>query len=68
MATKQLERPMHFEELKEFLGMGSDYLYKRLQSGEIPGRKLGNKWIVYPSDLRRFLDGQYSNQKRIKRR
>lgn len=63
---KELEKPMHFEEIKEFLGMGSDFIYKELQAGRLLGYKLGGKWIVYPSDLRRYLDCLSSNQKKIR--
>jgi excisionase family DNA binding protein len=63
---KQLEKPMHFEEIQEFLGMGPDFVYKELQSGRLSGHKIGNRWIVYPSELQKYLDQQYSNQKRLK--
>lgn len=64
---KPLERPLHFKEVQEFLGMGSDFVYKELQAGRLTGSKLGNQWIVYPSDLARYLERQPSNRKRIKR-
>lgn len=63
---KELERPMHFTEIQEFLGMGPDFVYKNLQSGVIPARKLGGRWVVYPSDLQKYLDRLPSNQKRLK--
>lgn len=63
MATNNLEKPMHFEEVRQFLGMGTDYVYKELQSGRLSGSKLGNRWIVYPSDLARYLKQQPSNRK-----
>ena len=66
MKTRGLEKPMHFGEVVSFLGMGPDYVYKSLQEGRLYGYKLGNRWIVYPSDLQRFLDQQYSNRQRIK--
>ncbi len=63
--AKTLEKPMHFKEVKEFLGMGSDYVYKELESGRLPGRKLGNKWIVFPSDLAKYMESRASNRKRV---
>ena len=66
MKTRELEKPMHFDEVMEFLGMGPDYIYKALQDGRITGYKLGNRWIVYPSDLQRFLNQQYNNRFKIK--
>ena len=63
--AKELEKPMHFDEVTEFLGMGTDYVYKELQAGRLIGRKLGHKWIVYPSDLARYLDNKPSNRKKI---
>ncbi|MDD2585489.1 MAG: hypothetical protein PHT79_06650 [Syntrophomonadaceae bacterium] len=64
---KQLERPMSFEEVRTFLHRGSTWLYTRLQNGEILGSKLGGKWIVYPSNLQRYLDRLPNNRKRIQR-
>lgn len=64
---KTLEKPMDFQEVKEFLGMGSDFIYKELQKGRLTGRKLGNRWVVYPSDLQRYLERLPDNRKRIKR-
>ena len=43
---KLLERPMSFDDVKEFLGRGSTWLYGELQSGRMPGHKLGGMWIV----------------------
>lgn len=61
-----MEKPMHFDEVQKYLGMGSDYVYKKLQSGQLVGYKLGNKWVVYPSDLKKFLERQPSNRRRIR--
>jgi len=63
---KELEKPMHFEEVQEFLGMGSTFVYNELQTGRLPGHKLGGKWIVYPSELQRYLDRLPSNQRKLK--
>jgi excisionase family DNA binding protein len=63
--AKELEKPMHFNEVKEHLGMGTDFVYKELQEGRLKGSKLGNRWIVYPSDLAKYLKNRPSNQKKI---
>lgn len=63
---KQLEKPMSFKEVKEFLGCGHAWLYEQLESGKLPARKLGGKWIVFPSDLQKYFDRLYSNQQRLK--
>lgn len=63
---KQLERPMSFSEVKEFLGCGNTWLYEQLQNGRIPGRKLAGRWVVYPSDLERYLGRLPSNQRKIR--
>ena len=62
---KELEKPMHFKDVTKCLGMGTDYVYKALQDGRLKGRKIGNRWIVFPSDLRKFLDNCPSNQKKV---
>lgn len=50
--SQPLEKPMRFKEVQDFLGVGHNYLYEALQSGRLKGYKLGNRWIVYPSDLK----------------
>lgn len=64
--SKPLEKPMSFNEVKEFLGRGHAWLYDQLQRGKLPGHKLGGKWIIYPSELQKYLDQQYSNQRKIR--
>lgn len=64
--AKELEKPMSLEEVKEFLGMKKTWLYEQLQSGRLPGHKLGRRWIIYPSELKRYLDQQPSNIKKLK--
>lgn len=64
--TKGLEKPMRFKDVQEYLGAGSDYVYKALEGGRLKGYKLGNRWIVYPSDLQKFMDSRPSNQKKVK--
>ena len=63
---KSLEKPMSFQEVMDFLDRGSTWLYGELQSGRMPGYKLGGRWIVYPSDLQKYLERQRSNQRKIR--
>lgn len=63
---KELEKPMSFKEVKDFLGISNAWLYGQLQSGRLIGHKLGSKWIVFPSDLQRYLDQQYTNRHQIR--
>jgi len=63
---KQPEKPMPFNEVKDFLGCGNTWLYEQLQTGRLPGRKLAGKWVVYPSELERYLQRLPSNQKKLK--
>ena len=45
-------------ELCQELGMGKSWVYKRIQSVEIPSVKLGNNIKVRREDLEGYLDGQ----------
>jgi len=62
----KLEKPMNFKEVRDFLGMGTDYVYKELESGRLAGFKLGNRWMVYPSALSKYLESRPSNRIKIK--
>jgi len=64
MATN-LEKPMRFKEVQEHLGSGTDFLYKALENGDLKGYKLGRSWVVYPSDLKKFIEAR-CNQKKIR--
>jgi excisionase family DNA binding protein len=63
---KPLEKPMNFKEVHAFLGMGTDYVYKELEHGRLPGFKLGNRWMVYPSALAKYLETRPSNRIKIR--
>lgn len=62
-----MERPMRFEEVRSFMGVGHDFLYKELQSGRLIGSKIGNRWIIYPKDLNKYLTSRPNNRKRIRK-
>ena len=61
-----LETPLKFAEIRGYLNCSLDYIYKSLESGKMQGRKIAGKWIVYPSDLEKFVKQQPTNQRRIK--
>jgi len=45
-------------EVCQELGMGKSWVYKRIQSGEIPSVKLGHNIKVKREDLQRYLERQ----------
>ena len=42
---------LNFKQVREILHIGKNSLLLRLNSGEIPGFKVGNLWRVYKEDL-----------------
>ena len=44
------------------LGMGKSWVYRRIQSGEIPSVKLGHNIKVRREDLEGYLEGQRTDQ------
>jgi excisionase family DNA binding protein len=65
------EKPVKAEPQSEFLTVqevahllrcGSGKIYKMLQEGKLPGKKIGNTWRVWRRELEEFLESQ-SNQK-----
>ena len=65
---KALENAMTFEEAKQFLGVSCDFLYKRLQNGVITGYKFAGRWVIYQSDLQKYLSQLPNNKKKIIRK
>jgi excisionase family DNA binding protein len=45
-------------EVCQELGMGQSWVYKRIQSGEIPSIKLGHNFKVKREDLQQYLESQ----------
>lgn len=68
MSTKPLEKPMNFKQARQFLGVSSATLYRRLYNKEIVGRKMGGLWVFMPSDLQRYINQLPSTKKVIKMR
>ncbi len=54
----QRPRLMFVKDLKRVLqGIGDDTIYALLNSGEIPARKVGNKWLTTPEAVDAWLQG-----------
>lgn len=49
------------QEVANLLNCGNQKIYKLLQSGILPGFKIGGSWRIWRHELERFLDSQ-SNQ------
>ncbi len=50
------ERLLSVEEVAEYLGMHIMTVYKLLNSGALPGRKIGNRWRVVKRELDEWLE------------
>lgn len=46
------------EEVSKYLGVSKRSVYKYLETGIIPCRKVGNRWFVLESSLLKFLSGE----------
>lgn len=49
-------------EVAQYLNRSETTIYNMLNQGEIPGIKLGGKWIVRKEDLDSFLDNKMAEQ------
>ncbi|MGM0369721.1 MAG: helix-turn-helix domain-containing protein [Bacillota bacterium] len=49
-------------EVAQYLNRSETTIYNMLNQGEIPGIKLGGKWIVRKKDLDSFLDDKMAEQ------
>ena len=49
-------------EVAQYLNRSETTIYNMLNQGEIPGIKLGGKWIVRKQDLDSFLDNKMAEQ------
>jgi excisionase family DNA binding protein len=49
-------------EVAQYLNRSETTIYNMLNQGEIPGIKLGGKWIVRKEDLDSFLDDKMAEQ------
>jgi len=50
------------KDVAQYLNRSETTIYNMLNNGDIPGIKLGGKWIVRKSDLDNFLDQQLAQQ------
>lgn len=44
------------KDVADYLNRSETTIYNMLNNGELPGIKLGGKWIVRKNDLDKFLD------------
>ena len=58
MELKMAEELMTFEETRKYLNIKRSFLYKLLQTGKIPGSKIGRIWRIRKSKLDQWLDEQ----------
>lgn len=45
------------QEAKDLLGKGTTWFWNKRKSGELVGRKAGNKWYYKQSEIFNFIDG-----------
>jgi excisionase family DNA binding protein len=50
------------KDVAEYLNRSETTIYNMLNNGELPGIKLGGKWIVRKRDLDTFLDSLLENK------
>lgn len=50
------------KDVAEYLNRSETTIYNMLNNGELPGIKLGGKWIVRKNDLDKFLDKLLDNK------
>ena len=50
------------KDVAEYLNRSETTIYNMLNKGELPGIKLGGKWIVRKKDLDEFLDEKMKEQ------
>ena len=43
------------DEICPILHIGKSTAYKLIQSGELPAKKIGGKWLISPADLERYI-------------
>jgi len=51
-------------EAANFLHMNPEVLRRKAKQGEIPGRKVGRKWVFVKEHLADFISGRYSAPER----
>ncbi len=56
------QKPMTVVETSEYLRLAQSTVYKLLETGQIPGRKVGGSWRVPRRALDKWLEGEFSVQ------
>ncbi|MGJ8619641.1 MAG: helix-turn-helix domain-containing protein [Methylophilaceae bacterium] len=57
-----MNESLNLEEAAAFLHLHTMTLLRRAQSGEIPGAKIGKRWVFLRLDLIEYVRSQYSQQ------
>ena len=48
-------------EAAKYLGIGRSMAYEAVRNGEIPARRIGNRWIIPIADLNRWMGEKSSD-------
>lgn len=43
------------DDICPILHIGKSTAYKLIQSGELPAKKIGGKWLILPADLEQYI-------------
>lgn len=53
---------MSVGELSRRLGLGINQTYRALEAGQLPGRRVGKRWIVSRAAYREFMCGAHATR------
>ena len=59
MTASALRRTRTAQECADTLGVSIDVVCDLLRSGELRGRKFGNRWAVLDEELEAFIDREF---------
>lgn len=59
---EKIPEVMSLSQLKKYLHTRFEYVKTLVDSGEIKGRQLGNKWCIHKSEVDRWLTHKEANQ------
>ena len=58
---ERMRRTMNVEEAADYLRMPVNTLYMKLQKGEVPGSKPGQRWVLFNDELDKWLEVKRRN-------
>lgn len=56
--TLLMDKPMSPREVAEFLSLNVATVYSLIQKHQIPAVRIGGKWFIRCSDVKRLLEGK----------